>query len=160
MSPSLPLHLNLAEIPWEIAPSEGRYACDEKFVVAHVAQQRLDLSAVRLAPGKSSWPFHFHHANEELFFVLEGTGELRLGHERRRLRPMDIISCPPGPAGAHEIHNDGDQPLVYLVIGTVDPVDIIEYPDSGKVLIRNEQSDFEHIARLADRVPYLDGGPG
>lgn len=157
MSDSLPLHLNLDEIPWELGGSDGRYACDEQFIAAHVAQKRLDLSTVRLAPGKASWPFHFHHAAEELFFVLEGTGELRLGDETRRLRPRDVVSCPPGAAGAHQILNDGDVPLVYLVVSTVDDVEIIEYPDSGKILVRNDARDFEHIARLADQVPYLEG---
>ena len=162
MPDPLPLHLNLDEIPWESTTTAGRYGCDEKFVAEHVAQRRLDLAMVRLAPGKRSWPFHFHHIGEELFFVLEGTGELRLGSETRRLRPHDVVSCLPGPEGAHQIFNDGDQPLVYMAISTVDDVELAEYPDSDKVMsyvVRDGRPAFQHISRRADAVGYMDGEP-
>ena len=155
MEPQLPLHLNLADVPWEVDDRPGRYACDEQLVGMHVRQRRLDLEVYRLQPGKASWPFHFHHVDEELFFVLSGTGELRLGPERRRLRPNDVVSCPPGPDGAHQFYNDGTEPLVYLAISSVHEADVVEYPDSGKLM--TTVGELRHIARKADAVPYMDG---
>ena len=32
---------------------------------------------VVVPPGKRAWPFHGHHANEELFVILSGSGRLR-----------------------------------------------------------------------------------
>ncbi|MDB5101418.1 MAG: hypothetical protein JWM80_5839 [Cyanobacteria bacterium RYN_339] len=162
MSEPLPLHANLDDIPWESTPSEGRYGSDDKIVAEHVAQQRLDLAITRLAPGKSSCPYHYHHAGEELFFVLEGTGQVRLGGKTYPLRPHDVISCPPGPEGAHQIINTGDQPLVYMAISTNDDVEIAEYPDSGKVMSyvrRGGERMLGHVSRRADAVPYMDGEP-
>ena len=160
MPEPLPLHLNLADIPWESNPSEGRYGSDDQIVAEHVGQSRLDLTVTRLAPGKVSCPYHFHHVGEELFFILEGTGELRLGGETRRLRPHDVVSCPPGPAGAHQILNDGDVPLVYMAISTEDAAEVCEYPDSGKVMsyvYRDGKRTHRHVSRLADAVDYMDG---
>ena len=37
-------------------------------------------------PGKRSCPFHSHHGEEEMFFIVKGTGTLRYGKETRRIR--------------------------------------------------------------------------
>lgn len=160
MTQPLPLVKNLLDIPWEESPGDGRYGCADRCVSDHVRQQHLDLAVTRLAPGKASCPYHFHHVGEELFIVLEGTGTLRLGGATHRLRPHDVISCPPGPEGAHQILNDGDVPLVYLAISTEPEAEICEYPDSGKVMAvvrRGGKRLFSHIGRLRDAVPYMDG---
>lgn len=31
-----------------------------------------------------------------MFFILEGTGELRFGSERHPIRALDVIACPTG----------------------------------------------------------------
>lgn len=101
----------------------------------------------RLAPGQVSCPYHFHHAEEELYYVLEGTGRLRYDGQERRLRPGDVIGCPPGPGSSHHIENDGDVPLVYLAISNNEPWDICEYPDSDKVLARAAGPDGKRAYR-------------
>jgi uncharacterized cupin superfamily protein len=152
--------VNLNDIPWETTPSEGRYGCDDRIVADHVPQQKLDFVVTRLEPGKASCPYHFHHVGEELFVVLEGTGQVRLGGATYPLRPHDVVSCPPGPEGAHQFINDGDVPLVYMAISTVEPVEVCEYPDSDKVMTnvrRDGKRALLHIARRADGVAYMDG---
>ena len=47
-------------------------------------------------PGKRSCPFHSHRGEEEMFFILEGQGELRFGDQRYPLRPHDVVACPAG----------------------------------------------------------------
>jgi mannose-6-phosphate isomerase-like protein (cupin superfamily) len=44
---------------------------------------------------------HYHAASEEIYFVLEGEGEMELDGERRRLVPGDAVLIPPG--AWHEI---------------------------------------------------------
>jgi mannose-6-phosphate isomerase-like protein (cupin superfamily) len=39
---------------------------------------------------------HYHKVAEELYFILEGAGEMELGGERRMVRPGDAILVPPG----------------------------------------------------------------
>lgn len=51
---------------------------------------------------------------------------------------------------------------LYLAISTEDPVELCEYPDSGKVLsrvAREGQRVHQHISRLRDAVPYMEGEP-
>src|SRR3546814_8857456 len=41
---------------------------------------------VVVPPGKRAWPFHGHHANEELFVILSGSGRLRYADGEHALR--------------------------------------------------------------------------
>ncbi len=125
--------LNIGDAPLE----EWRHG--EQFE-ARMAQIGRLLGAGRLGcrlvvrpPGKAAWPFHAHHVNEELFFILEGAGLLRLGAERHPLRAGDVVVIPPGPETPHQIRNDGRDVLKYLCISTMEQPEIVEMPDSGKV---------------------------
>jgi uncharacterized cupin superfamily protein len=110
-----------------------------------------------------SSPYHFHHASEELFYVLEGSGLLRLGGEERHVRPGDVVSCATGPEGAHQFVNDTDAPLVYLAISTVESWEVCEYPDSDKVLARAVAPDgtrvFNSVFFRSTAVDYFAGEP-
>jgi uncharacterized cupin superfamily protein len=83
-------------------------------------------------PGKKAWPYHLHHANEELFVILDGSGTLRHDDERYPIKAGDVISTGTGKGTAHQIVNTSDAELRYLAISTMIHPDIAEYPDSGK----------------------------
>jgi uncharacterized cupin superfamily protein len=93
---------------------------------------RLGCSLTVVPPGQRAWPFHRHHVTDELFYILSGSGEVRLDDRTLPLRAGDLIANPAG-AEAHQIVNTGTSELRYLAISDVGTVDIIEYPDSGKV---------------------------
>jgi uncharacterized cupin superfamily protein len=104
-------------------------------------------------PGKSSCPFHSHRGEEEMFFVLRGTGTLRFGTESRKIRAGDVICCPTGgPETAHQIINDSATDLAYLSVSTMMPAEICEYPDSKK--IGAFSGDLRHMTRVGDNVDY------
>lgn len=110
-------------------------------------------------PGKRSCPFHSHRAEEEMFFIVRGRGTLRFGSETRPIRAGDVICCPTGgPETAHQIINDSDEDLAYLSISTMKPVEVCEYPDSGKVAAYG--GGVRHITRRDAGVDYWDGEPG
>ncbi|HEY4221130.1 MAG TPA: cupin domain-containing protein [Myxococcota bacterium] len=101
--------------------------------LAFVAGGRsLGCSHYELPPGKVAFPFHYHCANEEAIFVLEGEGTMRIGAERVAIRAGDYIALPPGPEGAHQLVNTSDAALKYLCISTMIPVEVVGYPDSKK----------------------------
>ena len=105
-------------------------------------------------PGKRSCPFHSHRAEEEMFFVVRGTGTLRYGDETRKIRAGDVICCPTGgPDTAHQIINDSDAPLAYLSISTMMPAEVCEYPDSGKIGAFGE-GGMRHMTRAGSNVDY------
>lgn len=99
-----------------------------------IGAQKLGYNVTVLPPGKRAFPFHNHRVNEEMFFVLEGAGEVRIGDEHYPIRSGDVIACPPGgPETAHQIINTGaEEELKYLAIGTRESPELAEYPDSGK----------------------------
>lgn len=104
-------------------------------------------------PGKRSCPFHSHRGEEEMFFIVRGTGTLRYGGETRKLRAGDVICCPTGgPDTAHQIVNDSDEELAYLSISTMAPVEICEYPDSNKMGLYAE--GLRHMTRASDGLDY------
>jgi len=104
-------------------------------------------------PGKRACPFHSHRAEEEMFFIVRGTGTLRYGDEMRKLRAGDIICCPTGgPETAHQIVNDSDADLAYLSISTMMPAEICEYPDSKK--IGAFATGIRHMTRPEHHLDY------
>jgi len=119
--------------------------------------------AVHVVPaGKKAFPFHRHHVMDELFFIVSGTGEYRFGDDRIPLRAGDLVSAPAG-GKAHQIINTGSDDLRYLGISTTGGVDLVDYPDSGKIAVAAgiKNGDFKTatyagVGRL-QRADYFDG---
>ena len=113
-------------------------------------------------PGKAAFPFHRHHVADELFFIVSGKGEYRYGDERYPLRAGDLVSAPAG-AKPHQIINTGGEDLRYLGISTMSGVDIVDYPDSGKVGVAAgiKNADFKTATYVAmgriTAADYFDG---
>ena len=111
-------------------------------------------------PGKQSCTCHFHHAQEELFIVLEGEGTLRVAGERLPIKAGDVITIPPGPEHPHHILNTSNAPLKYLSISTKEYPEVCEYPASGKVLAMSPvdgRSTLRSMHHKAEAVDYWDG---
>jgi uncharacterized cupin superfamily protein len=134
-------------------------------IATHIGAKKLGYNLTSIQPGKRAFPFHNHRVNEEMFFVLEGNGEVRIGTERHAIRQGDIIACPPGgPEVAHQIINTGDTELKYLAVSTLIYPEICDYPDSKKFLVTEGQRDadgkmsaFRHIGRAEANLDYWDG---
>jgi uncharacterized cupin superfamily protein len=116
----------------------------------------LGINVTRVAPGKTAYPFHSHRCNDELFFIVSGHGELRLGEARHAVKPGDVIGCPIGGSEtAHQLINTGSEPLHYLSMSSnLDP-DICEYPDSKKIGVW--AGEFMLLTRGDAPVDYWDG---
>lgn len=125
------------------------------------AASKLGASVDTVPPGKRSCPYHFHHAQEEMFVVLEGSGTLRVAGEMLPIRAGDVVFIPPGPQYPHQIINTSEQALKYLSISTRESPEICEYPDSDKYLAMASSTDgvaaFSAIQRSNTSVDYWDG---
>ncbi|MEJ0099853.1 MAG: cupin domain-containing protein [Pseudomonadota bacterium] len=132
---------------------------------ARIGARMLGYNITAVPPGKRAFPLHNHHANEEMFFILQGSGELRVGDERYTLRAGDFIASPPGgPESAHQIINTGKEELRYLAVSTLIAPEAVEYPDSGKIGILSRQIApdgstrmVRHVARTDASVDYWEG---
>jgi mannose-6-phosphate isomerase-like protein (cupin superfamily) len=69
------------------------------------------LAEARLAPGQSTTP-HYHPRAEEIYYILEGQGQMQVGLLARSVGPGDAIAIPPGMA--HQITNTGARTLKFL----------------------------------------------
>ncbi len=126
------------------------------------AANKLGASVDTVAPGMRSCPYHFHHAQEEMFIVLEGNGTLRVAGDMLPLRAGDIAFIPPTPEYPHQIINTSDAPLKYRSVSTREMPEICEYPDSGKYLAMAplpEDRFFEALQRSGSNLDYWDGEP-
>ena len=82
----------------------GKFESDAARVGPLVGARDLGYSYDVVPPGKVSCPFHSHRGQEEMFFIVSGTGTLRYGAETRPIRAGDVICCPTGgPETAHQI---------------------------------------------------------
>jgi uncharacterized cupin superfamily protein len=94
--------------------------------------EELGATVYELGPG--NWvPFHFHHASEELLVVLRGRPTLRSESGSRELEAGEVVHFPTGPAGAHALSNETDEPVRYLVASTRRSPEVVEYPDLRQI---------------------------
>ena len=151
---------NVHEVPLEHWVRAPLYENQGAQLSAGTAAHKLGVSMDIVPPGKQSCPYHFHHAQEELFIVLEGEGTLRVAGERLPIKAGDVITIPPGPEHPHHILNTSNAPLKYLSISTKEYPEVCEYPDSGKVLAMSSvdgRSTLRSMHHKADAVDYWDG---
>jgi len=69
----------------------------------------------RMPPGTSEVR-HSHQRARQFFFVLSGTGTMAVGDRLATLGPQCGIEI--GPGESHQMRNDGDAPVEFLVIST------------------------------------------
>ena len=92
------------------------------------------VSVYEIPPGKAAYPYHYHHKNEETFYILSGEGTLRTPGGEKRVCAGEFLFFPTGPAGAHKLTNASEtEKLIYLDFDVVHDLDVCEYPDSGKI---------------------------
>ncbi|MEX0936470.1 MAG: cupin domain-containing protein [Pirellulales bacterium] len=72
---------------------------------------KQSLAEARLPVGASTTE-HYHRQTEEIYYLLSGSGQMRIGQQERRVGPGDAVAIPPG--AVHQIINDGSEELRFL----------------------------------------------
>jgi uncharacterized cupin superfamily protein len=102
----------------------------------HAGADRLAANLYEVEQGAVVSPLHFHHANEELLFVLSGTPTLRHGQDGERvLARGDVVAFPTGPSGTHQIVNHAVEPARLLIVATNDLPEVAEQVEDGQLAI-------------------------
>jgi len=159
--------VNIADVEFQArrfaVPSDAAERFEARFarIGPLIGAKQLGYNITAVPPGKRAFPRHSHRANEEMFLVLQGTGEVRIGSETYPLRAGDIVACPAGgPETAHQIINTGQEELRYLAVSTQRAPEIWEYPDSGKFGVIADFGPpgdaFWHFFRLDSAVGYWE----
>lgn len=161
-------HPNVAnggDLEWSEQSHGERYGYQRKQLGAAASGRKLGCSLYEIPPGRRAWPRHYHLANEEAVYVLEGSGTLWIGDEEVTLSAGDYATLPAGEARAHQISNTSDAPLRYLCFSTMNEPDVMVYPDSNKVGIfggaapggPKDKRTFSKFLRGDAEIGYYEG---
>ncbi|SDJ93106.1 cupin domain-containing protein [Natronorubrum texcoconense] len=154
--------INESNVDWR-EYDHGKTAFRRKELSSAVEADDLGCSLYELPPGMRSWPYHYHTANEEALYVLAGEGLLRAETGEEPLAAGDFVTLPADENGGHRIVNDGEEPLRYLMISTMNEPDLTVYPEMEKFGVfvgsppggRDERT-FDGYYRIDDDVAYWD----
>ncbi len=158
--------INVADAPVYLGASGELFEFSMASLARTAGASAIGANVTRVPPGKAAFPMHHHLGSEEHFFILSGTGVLRVGADTHPVRPQDyIVNLPGGPDTAHQLVNTGDEDLVYLAISTLKLPEVVGYPESGKTGVRidmSEDPEARFLLRDSDRdvVGYWDGEDG
>lgn len=141
--------INISEVEPRVESRGEKFGFQGRRLGPHVGCKSIGSSYIEIPPGKQAFPNHFHTANEEAVFVIEGKGHVRIGNEEVEIITGDYLSFPVGPDHAHSIKNTSKDPLKLLCISTLNPVEVVGYPDSKKTA----------FFAMADSSKGLMGGP-
>jgi uncharacterized cupin superfamily protein len=161
-------HPNVASeeaLRWAEHHRGQKYGFRRKQLGAAAGAEMLGCSLYEVPPGRTAWPYHFHLANEEAIYVLEGSGTLRIGGEEVGISKGDYVALPIGEKQAHQLINSSEKTLRYLCFSTMEEPDVTVYPDSKKVGIfagsapggPKEKRTLQRYLRADAEVDYYEG---
>ena len=104
---------------------------------------RSAVNWIRVPPGKESYAYHAHHAEEEWVYVLSGRGVAEIGDAEHEVGPGDFLGFPT-PSVGHHMRNDSEEDLVYLCGGEILALEVADFPKLGLRMIR--QPDRVEVA--------------
>lgn len=115
LSPSMPRAQRSAAFDWHSAEEKvSETGSTRSFLNAQTDMlDKLECHATTLKPGLSPHPPH-SHPEEELYVIKEGTVEVFVNGERKRLGPGSLVFAAAGQP--HGISNIGQAPATYHVI--------------------------------------------
>ena len=146
-------HVSQKDLEWRAYESPkggfGAAALDYgRPMEARESRHPFEMMLLRIAPGQRPWPYHSHGAQWEFYYVLEGSGEMRLEDGPKPITKGDAMMCPPGEA--HQLINTREGDLVVQIVADNPPADYCNYPDSGKWACSGK------VFRMEETV-YYDG---
>jgi uncharacterized cupin superfamily protein len=156
--------INIDELDYVRIGKGDTFQADRAHVSPLIGARKLGYAVIRVPPGKRAWPYHAHHAVEEMFFVISGIGTLRHAGKEYAIRAGDFICSPADPGQPHQIVNTSEDDLTYIALSNEAEMDVMLYPESGKYGVwhgdaSNLESpdNFLKFARIQDAVDYWEG---
>ena len=114
------------------------------------------VSVYEIPPRKSAYPYHSHSNNEEVFYIISGTGLLKTPEGERNVSAGDLLFFPANQTGAHKLTNTSDtDTLVYIDFDTTNDIDVAFYPDSQKIGVWGK--GINKVYRIDENVDYYKG---
>lgn len=129
---------NVYQDAWDREQERDGFTWKRMLLGRRLGGEMLGASVYLLPPGQKSFPYHLHHANEEMLLVLDGEVTLRTPRGEETLQRGDAELFRRGPEGAHQVINLSSDPARFVMFSTMVEPEIAQYPDSGNVGIFGE----------------------
>lgn len=97
---------------------------------------RIGVHLVCLQPGRESTQFHYHDADEEFLYILQGRGIAEIGDDEFEVGPGDFMGFT-APSAPHALRNPFDEELLYLMGGERNVTDVVHYPRIRRSMIKS-----------------------
>ncbi len=123
---------NISEVEPRVVSKGTKFGFTGKRLGPASGAVSLGCGYFEVEPGRQGFPAHYHCANEEGIYIIEGQGEARIGKDTVTVGAGDYIAYPVGPDHAHSLKNTGKTLLKYLCISTMHATEVVGYPDSKK----------------------------
>ena len=149
-------HASIEDLPKRHISEHPDYEYFRKTFVRRSEAQKCVVNIFEIPPLKSAFPYHYHHNNEETFYIISGHGILRTPDGERSISAGDLLYFPANELGAHQLTNSSScENLIYIDFDTANEIDICVYPDSDKIGIWGKE--INQIHRISNQVDYYDG---
>jgi uncharacterized cupin superfamily protein len=107
-----------------------------KPVISREDATKCRVNFVEIEPGNQAFGYHYHEMNEEVFYIISGTGIVRTTKGELTVKAGDAITFPTGIEGAHVIRNGSDtEKLVYIDFDAINIPEIVHFPDTNKIMV-------------------------
>lgn len=127
----------------------------KEFVPRGYAEKSV-VSIYEIPPLKSSYPYHYHHKNEETFYIISGVGTLKTPQGDIKVSAGELLFFPANSEGAHKLTNTSEtENLVYIDFDVIHDMDVAVYPDSNKIGVWGK--GINKIYKLNADTDYYDG---
>lgn len=114
---------------------------------------QFGVNVTELAPGAASALRHWHGAEDEFIYVLDGRPTLVTDAGEEVLAPGDCVGFKAGNADGHCLVNRSGEPVSYLEIGSRRPEsDAVDYPDVDMKIEPDGSGRRRYLHR--DGTPY------
>ena len=149
-------HSKIDALPAKHRTGPDNYEYIRRNFVPRGAASQCIVSIYEIPPAKCAYPYHYHHKNEETFYIISGQGVLRTPEGERTVSAGDLLFFPAEEGGAHKLTNTSEvEPLVYIDFDTDNDLDVTVYPDSGKIGVWGK--GINRLYRTEDDVDYYEG---
>jgi mannose-6-phosphate isomerase-like protein (cupin superfamily) len=109
-------------------------------------------------PPRSANTLHKHIRAEEFYFVLEGTGRMRVGNETLSVPRYGGVLV--GPDQLRQVFNDTDAEVLWLIIGAPEELEFLQGSQSKMDLSLIYPTDPTQLPKELDGVQWPPKGTG
>lgn len=149
-------HLKAADIETQHKDLHPGYEFIRRSFLPQGEAKRCVVAIYEIPPGKSAFPYHYHVKNEEVYYILSGTGLLKTPEGDKTVCQGEFLYFPANESGAHKLTNTSkSEPLTYIDFDTQSDLEVAVYPDSGKIGIWG--MDINEVYCRSDEKDYYEG---